>query len=97
MVLLSARPAWVFELTVEWLHRHTMRWNLLILRSDDDMSDAAAFKRDVLFDLRDLGWQVALAIDDDQRIIQMYEREQQPALYVHSGYYASPTSGARPT
>ena len=30
VVLLSARPAWVFDLTVDWLHRHTMRWDLLI-------------------------------------------------------------------
>jgi hypothetical protein len=90
VVLLSARPAWVFDLTVEWLHRHTMRWDLLILRGDDDLTQAAEFKRDVLSELRAMGWQIALAIDDDERIIEMYTAEQQPALYVHSGYYAAP-------
>jgi hypothetical protein len=90
VVLLSARPAWVFGITVEWLERHGMPWELLILRSGDDMTDASVFKRGVLGELRSMGWDVALAIDDDERIIDMYRDEQQPALYVHSGYYASP-------
>ncbi|MCU1360449.1 MAG: hypothetical protein JWN99_1738 [Ilumatobacteraceae bacterium] len=92
VVLLSARPSWVFQLTVDWLFRHTMRWDLLILRAEGDTSDSADFKRGVLRELRDMGWEVALAIDDDQRIVQMYTSEQQPALYVHSGYYASPAT-----
>jgi hypothetical protein len=92
VVLLSARPAWVFQLTVDWLHRHTMRWDLLILRGDDDLTQADAFKRDVLRDLRQTGWDVALAVDDDQRIIEMYTSEGQPALYVHSGYYTPTTT-----
>jgi hypothetical protein len=93
VVLLSARPSWVFQLTIEWLHRHEMRWDLLILRGDDDFADAADFKRGVLLELRAMGWQIALAIDDDERIIAMYTGEQQPALYIHSGYYAAPTTG----
>lgn len=87
IVLLSARPSWVFQMTVDWLQRHEMRWDLLILRGDDDIADAADFKRGVLVELRSMGWGVALAIDDDARIIEMYTEEQQPALYVHSGYY----------
>jgi hypothetical protein len=35
---------------------------------------------------------VALAIDDDERIIEMYRGEGQAALYIHSGYYAGPTA-----
>jgi hypothetical protein len=91
IVLLSARPAWVFELTVDWLQRHDMRWDLLILRGDDDVTHAADFKRGVLFELRSMGWDVTLAIDDDERIVDMYREEQQPALYIHSGYYAAST------
>jgi hypothetical protein len=92
VVLLSARPAWVFQLTIDWLHRHEMRWDLLILRGDDDdFVHAADFKRGVLSELRETGWDVALAIDDDERIIEMYAAEQQPALYIHSGYYAAST------
>jgi hypothetical protein len=92
VVLLSARPAWVFEVTVQWLHRHQMRWDLLILRGDDDVVHAADFKRGVLHELRADGWDVVLAIDDDERIIDMYRGEEQPALYIHSGYYAGPVA-----
>lgn len=88
VVLLSARPSWVFSITVDWLHRHGLRWDLLILRGDDDVTHAASFKQAVLAELRDAGWHVVLAIDDDERIIEMYEAESQAALYVHSGYYA---------
>lgn len=91
IVLLSARPAWVFELTVDWLHRHEMRWDLLILRGDDDVAHAADFKRGVLLELRSMGWDVTLAIDDDERIIDMYGEQQQAALYIHSGYYVAST------
>ncbi|MGE0141241.1 MAG: hypothetical protein AB7R77_25860 [Ilumatobacteraceae bacterium] len=91
VVLLSARPSWVFATTVDWLHRHGMRWDLLILRGDDDVVHAAEFKRGVLFELREAGWEVVLAIDDDERIIDMYRDEQQAALYIHSGYYSGPT------
>jgi hypothetical protein len=94
VVLLSARPSWVLSITIEWLHRHGLRWDLLILRGDDDVTHAASFKRGVLAELRASGWKVALAIDDDELIIEMYEAESQAALYVHSGYYATPRSGA---
>jgi hypothetical protein len=96
VVLLSARPSWVFAITVEWLHRHQLRWDLVILRGDDDNTHAASFKRAVLAELRAEGWLVALAVDDDERIIEMYENEGQPALYVHSGYYAAPPAGPTP-
>jgi hypothetical protein len=96
IVLLSARPSWVLEVTVDWLQRHQMRWDLLILRGDDDeVGDAADFKRGVLFELRESGWDIALAIDDDERIIEMYRAEEQAALYIHSGYYAAPLSTDR--
>ena len=59
------------------------------LRGDDEeLTQAVDFKREVLGELRAMGWRVALAIDDDERIIEMYTEEQQPALYIHSGYYA---------
>jgi hypothetical protein len=87
VVLLSARPAWVLELTVDWLVRHEIRWDVLILRDDDALTSAAEFKREVLLELRSMAWDVALSIDDDARIIEMYRAEEQPALYIHSGYY----------
>lgn len=94
VVLLSARPAWVFSTTLEWLGRHAIRWDLLVLRSDDQHLGAADFKRGVLRELQDRGFVVELAIDDDDAICAMYRDAQLPTLYVHSGYYGS-SSGPR--
>jgi hypothetical protein len=93
VVLLSARPAWVFEITLDWLERHAVRWDLLVLRADDEYLGAVEFKRGVLQELRERGFVIELAIDDDDSICQMYHGEDLRALYVHSGYY----TGASPS
>lgn len=88
VVLLSARPAFVFPDTLDWLGRHAIRWDLLVLRSDDSFIGAADFKRGVVRELRSSGFEIELALDDDEQIVAMYHEEQLRALYVHSGYYA---------
>lgn len=87
VVLLSARPAWVFDQTHEWLGRHGLRWDLLVVRHESDRSDAPEFKRTVVSELRTVGYDIEMAFDDDERIIEMYRAEGVRALYVHSGYY----------
>jgi hypothetical protein len=87
VALLSGRPSWVIDVTVDWLERHGIRWDLLLLRDDGDLADAASYKRDVLAELRGLGYDVQLAFDDDRRIVAMYHDAGVPCIYLHSGYY----------
>lgn len=87
IVLLSGRPAWVIDITVDWLERHRVRWDLLVLRDDNDLADAAGYKRVVLGELQAAGYDVRLAFDDDRRIVEMYRGAGIPCVYVHSGYY----------
>jgi hypothetical protein len=87
VVLLSARPAFVFPDTLDWLGRHGIRWDLLVLRADDQFVGAADFKRGVVRELRTSGFEIELALDDDEQIVAMYHEEELHALYVHSGYY----------
>ena len=89
IVLLSGRPAWVLDLTREWVDRHEMRWDLIVLREGDDIMDPAGFKRDVVHDLRAEGYEIVFAFDDNDMIVEMYLEEDVPALYVHSGYYTA--------
>ena len=89
IVLLSGRPAWVLEITREWLERHGMRWDAVVLREGDDFMDPVGFKRDVVTDMRAEGYDVRFAFDDNDRIVEMYLEERVPALYVHSGYYTA--------
>jgi hypothetical protein len=87
VILLSARPAWVFDRTVEWLLRHEVHHHLLVIRGDDDHTAASEFKRGVLRALREQGFAIELGVDDDEAIVEMYRSERVPACYVHSGYY----------
>jgi hypothetical protein len=96
VVLLSARPAFVFDTTVDWLHRHEIRWDLLVLRADDQHLHAAEFKRGVVRELRSTGFDIELAFDDDEQIVAMYRDESLHALYVHSGYYTAPAPSVSP-
>ena len=48
---------------------------------------SADFKRNELNRLRAAGFEITAAVDDDERIIEMYRSEGVFALYVHSGYY----------
>jgi hypothetical protein len=89
IVLLSARPAWVFDRTVEWLERYRIHHHLLVIRGDDDHAAATEFKRGVVAALVEQGFEIECAIDDDEQIVDMYRREGIVGLYVHSGYYGN--------
>ena len=93
VVLLSARPNWVFDRTVDWLQRHAIRWDLLVMRGDGALDAASVFKRDVVRQLVAQGFTIQFAFDDDERTVEMFLAEGIPAMYVHAGYYANP----RPT
>ncbi len=88
--ILTARPAYMFDGTRRWLAAHDVRHDLLILRPERGRGargPSADFKRHELSRLRAAGYQITVAIDDDERIIAMYRSEGVFALYVHSGYY----------
>ena len=87
VVICTARPHYTTDITRRWLADHGVRPDLLILRAPEDDSSSEAFKRRELSRLREAGYSVELAIDDDERIITMYRAEGVFALYRHSGYY----------
>jgi len=87
IVLLTARPARIGALTVEWLGRHELRWDLLVMRRDGDYRPARYFKQEAVRDIRSRGLDLKLCFEDDLRNVEMFRAEGVPALYVHSGYY----------
>jgi len=87
VVLLTGRPLRVQPQTLAWLERYGLRWDLLVMRDRGDYDHVTLFKRGVVEDLRDYGFDLRLALEDDPSNHAMYVAEGVPCVYIHSGYY----------
>ena len=87
IVLLTARPERVHHLTEAWLRHYEIRWDLLIMRPAWEYDVAREFKRSSVAELRAFGFDLAIAIEDDRRNVDMFHAEGVPCVYIHSGYY----------
>jgi hypothetical protein len=86
VVLLTARPARVRSATLDWLARHGVRWDLLVMREDGDFRPSHEAKLDAVRALLGVGFDLRLAVDDDPRNAAMFRAEGVPCLELHSGY-----------
>ena len=86
-VLLTARPTTIKDITVEWLERHDLAWDLLVMRPQGEFSPSPVAKRHAVNELRAYGFELLLAFDDDRRNVDMFHDEGIPCIYLHSGYY----------
>jgi hypothetical protein len=73
--------------TLDWLERHDLRWDLLIMRNWGDYEAARDFKHATVGALRKVGLDPRLAFDDDRRNVDMFHAAGVPCIYIHSGYY----------
>jgi hypothetical protein len=87
VVLLTGRPVRVQQQTLDWLERYEPRWDLLVMRPKGSYSAALEFKRATVRQLRDTGFDIRLALEDDVRNQEMFRSEGVPCVYLHSGYY----------
>ena len=87
VVLLTARPQRVHQLTEAWLHRYKIHWDLLITRPWGDYDLSREFKQGTVWDLRRAGFELRLAFEDDRRNVEMFRGESITCIYIHSGYY----------
>ena len=87
VVLLTARPMRVQPQTLAWLSHYGLRWDLLIMREFGDYMAARSFKRRSTQELREYGFDLRLAFEDDPRNVAMFHGEGVPCIYIHSGYY----------
>lgn len=87
LVLLTARPTTILDLTVGWLTEHGVRWDLLVMRPEADYRSSPDAKRMAVHELRAHGFDLLLAVDDDRRNVDMFHAEGIPCIYIHSGYY----------
>jgi 4-hydroxyphenylpyruvate dioxygenase-like putative hemolysin len=57
------------------------------MRESGNYGQARDFKKRTIGELRDHGFSIRIAVEDDQQICEMYEDEGVQVLYVPSGYY----------
>lgn len=87
IVLLTGRPLRVRPQTLAWLERYGLRWDLLIMRDWGDYSYVTEYKKGVVDELLEQGFEILLALEDDPKNHAMYVEEGIPCVYIHSGYY----------
>ncbi|HVF13499.1 MAG TPA: HAD family acid phosphatase [Acidimicrobiales bacterium] len=87
VVLLTGRPVRVQPQTFAWLERFGLRWDLLVMRNAGNYQHSPEFKRLTVKELRERGFDIKVAFEDDHRNIEMFRSEGVPCVYIHSGYY----------
>ena len=87
IALVTARPAWIADITIDWLIDHDVRWDLLVMRSNSDFGASAKMKTGAVKKLRARGLTPVLALDDDARNVAAYAKLGVPCVYIHSGYH----------
>ena len=87
VVLLTARPSWLSDATVTWLGEHDVRWDLLVIREPDDHEPSHVYKRHEVTRIRDHGFEILVALEDDLVNVRMLQAEGIRSVYIHSGYY----------
>lgn len=87
IVLVTARPVWIRAMTVDWLARHEVPYDLLVMRPDVDRRASAAYKKSTVHELDAFGFAPRVAFEDDRRNVEMFRAQGVPCVYIHSGYY----------
>ena len=87
VVLLTARPVSIRPATIEWLSRHDIPYDLLVMRSEVDRRASTAYKKSTVHELDVFGFTPRISFEDDRRNVEMFRAQGVPCVYIHSGYY----------
>ena len=85
IIICTARPIEYVGLTKTWLDRHRIRYNLLMMRSQDDAARPDTEVKQEMLDSIRVSRDVKLAVDDRQRIVDMWRANGIPCFQVAPG------------
>lgn len=88
----SGRPVSVLDRTIRWCREHGLPDGPFRLHHKDDPADQVEYKRAHLMNVRALGFDVVLAVDDWPTVVDMYESEGVPCVCVNPRYRDDPMS-----
>lgn len=87
IVVVTARPLSIRPSTTDWLERHEVAYDLLVMRPQFDRRASAAYKKSAVDELRTFGFDPRIGFEDDVRNVEMFRAQGVPCVYIHSGYY----------
>lgn len=75
IIICSGRSDSCKQATEEWLYDNGIHYSALYMRKSDDCRDDATVKKELLYKMRDDGYNPLLAFDDRQRVVDMWREE----------------------
>ena len=86
ILICTGRPEWTRVMTTTWLQRHSLiGYHKLYMRPDNDMSQDCDLKRKMLYRIRDEGFNVHIAFEDRNQVVDMWRKEGITCLQVNEG------------
>lgn len=73
--LVSGRSDVCREETIEWLEKYDIPYDGLFMRAEGDYRPDTIVKQEILQEIRAMGWEPWLAVDDRQRLARMWRSE----------------------
>src|SRR4051812_11631806 len=75
IMLFTGRPDTHREKTEAWLAQHGIGYHRMWMRKGGDFRDDTVVKREMLAELRELGLQPTLVVDDRAKVVAMWRQE----------------------
>ena len=88
IILVTARAQAMTDITVAWLSKHNVRWDLLTTHAKLGQA-VPHYKTATASELADRGFKIHFAMDDDPENVGAYRAAGMPCLYVHSGWFST--------
>lgn len=87
IVLCTGRDEFCREDTIEWLNIHNIYYDELFMRPEGDRRNDADVKRELLTQIRELGYNPVLVFEDRDRVVEMWREEGLRCLQVAPGNF----------
>lgn len=87
VIIITGRQESHRKLTQDWLTRHGIHWDELLMRESGDHRDDWVVKRELLQRLRANGFNILFAVEDRKQVVKMWREEGVRCLQVCEGDY----------
>jgi FMN phosphatase YigB (HAD superfamily) len=87
IIICTGREARLRRQTEDWLRLHAITYHRIFMRADGDRRDDDVVKREMLFDIREDGFEVLGVFEDRARVVRMWRDEALMCFQVAPGEF----------